>query len=55
MERIMPTLTDFLNRFRLPEFLTVLAIILTIVGIHEWRNVMRLFTNGTKKKKEDRN
>lgn len=46
----MQSFSEFFGKFGWPEILISVAIILLIAGIHEWRNVVRLFTNGENKK-----
>lgn len=48
----MPSITEFIKGFGLPELVFFLLIALSITGIHEWRNVLGLFKNDSEKKKE---
>ena len=49
----MLLLGQFFNQLGWPEIVISLFLTLVIVGIHEWKNVYRLFYDGSKTKKKN--
>jgi Sec-independent protein translocase protein TatA len=44
----MPPISDFFTEFGWPEIIISLVIVLIITGVHELKNVIKLFKNDTK-------